>query len=166
MLLAATGRAGNPEIIGEGTAEFGRLVETVTEVAKLLAQAIVRDGEGATKFMTIRVEEGRTRADCAQVAKAIANSPLVKTAFFASDPNLGRILAAVGKAGIADLDQAKVGMSLGDVQVSRERRARGELHRGAGQGRHEGIRDPRSRDAGPRPSNAPPCGRATSRTTK
>ncbi len=117
MLLIATGRAGNPEIIGEGTAEFGKLCETVVEVAQLLAQAIVRDGEGATKFITITVEEGRTRGECMQVAKAVANSPLVKTAFFASDPNLGRILAAVGNSGIADLEASKVGLHLGAVKV-------------------------------------------------
>ncbi|HYC36816.1 MAG TPA: bifunctional glutamate N-acetyltransferase/amino-acid acetyltransferase ArgJ [Usitatibacter sp.] len=117
LLLVATNRAGNPEIVGEGTAEFGKLAVTVTEVAQLLAQAIVRDGEGATKFMTVHVEEGASRKECFAVAKSIANSPLVKTAFFACDPNLGRILAAVGKAGIADLDASRVGMFLGDVQV-------------------------------------------------
>jgi glutamate N-acetyltransferase/amino-acid N-acetyltransferase len=118
LLVIASGRAGNPEIVGEGTAEFGRLAVTMTEVAELLAQAIVRDGEGATKFMTITVAGGATRRECLQVAKAIANSPLVKTAFFASDPNLGRILAAVGNAGIADLDPAKVGLQLGGVTVA------------------------------------------------
>jgi glutamate N-acetyltransferase/amino-acid N-acetyltransferase len=117
LLLVATGRAGNPGINGEGTAEFGKLCATVTEVAQLLAQAIVRDGEGATKFITITVDEGATREECMRVAKSIANSPLVKTAFFASDPNLGRILAAIGKAGIADLDAAKVGLQLGNVTV-------------------------------------------------
>ena len=117
LLLVATGRAHNPEIIGEGTAEFGKLSEAVIEVAELLAQAIVRDGEGATKFITITVDEGATREECIRVGKAIANSPLVKTAFFASDPNLGRILAAVGNAGIADLDPSTVGLRLGDVTV-------------------------------------------------
>ena len=117
LVLAATGRAGNPEIVGEGTAEFGRLAVTVTEVAQILAQAIVRDGEGATKFITINVEEGATQEECVRVAKSIAHSPLVKTAFFASDPNLGRILAAIGNAGIADLDPARVGLQLGDVTV-------------------------------------------------
>jgi glutamate N-acetyltransferase/amino-acid N-acetyltransferase len=117
LLVAATGRAGNPEIVGEGTAEFGRLAVTMTEVAQLLAQAIVRDGEGATKFMTVIVDQGANRKECFAVAKEIANSPLVKTAFFASDPNLGRILAAVGNAGIADLDASKVGLKLGDVVV-------------------------------------------------
>jgi glutamate N-acetyltransferase/amino-acid N-acetyltransferase len=117
LLLVASGHAGNPEIVGTGTAEFGRLATTVLEVAQWLAQAIVRDGEGATKFMAITVEEAETRKEAMRVAKAVANSPLVKTAFFASDPNLGRILAAVGKSGVADLDPSKVGLWLGDVQV-------------------------------------------------
>ncbi len=117
LLLAASGRAGNPAIVGEGTAEFGKLFEAVLEVAQFLAQAIVRDGEGATKFITITVDEGETRAECMRVAKSIAHSPLVKTAFFASDPNLGRILAAVGNAGIADLDVERVGLQLGEVTV-------------------------------------------------
>jgi glutamate N-acetyltransferase/amino-acid N-acetyltransferase len=117
LLVVASGRAGNPEIRGEGTAEFGKLMVTMTEVAQLLAQAIVRDGEGATKFITITVDEGASVSECFAVAKRIANSPLVKTAFFASDPNLGRILAAVGNAGLADLDPAKVGLQLGEVTV-------------------------------------------------
>jgi glutamate N-acetyltransferase/amino-acid N-acetyltransferase len=83
----------------------------------VLAQAIARDGEGATKFITVTVDEGATREECVRVAKAIAHSPLVKTAFFASDPNLGRILAAIGNAGIADLDPAKVTLHLGNVLV-------------------------------------------------
>jgi glutamate N-acetyltransferase/amino-acid N-acetyltransferase len=85
-----------------------------------LAQAIVRDGEGATKFISIRVEGGHTQAECRQVAYAIAHSPLVKTAFFASDPNLGRILAAVGYAGIADLDQTKIDLYLDEVLVAKQ----------------------------------------------
>jgi len=117
LLVVATGRAGNPEIVGEGTAEFGRLAATMGEVAQILAQAIVRDGEGATKFITVTVEEGASRKECFAIAKAIANSPLVKTAFFASDPNLGRILAAIGNAGIAELDPSRVGLKLGDVTV-------------------------------------------------
>ena len=117
MLLIASCRAGNPKIVGEGTAEFNHLAETVTEVAQALAQAIVRDGEGATKFITIHVDGGDTREECVKVGKAIAHSPLVKTAFFASDPNLGRILAAIGNAGIADLDPSKVSLHLGDVLV-------------------------------------------------
>jgi glutamate N-acetyltransferase/amino-acid N-acetyltransferase len=90
----------------------------MTDVARQLAHAIVRDGEGATKFITVRVEGGKTAAECRQVAYAIAHSPLVKTAFFASDPNLGRILAAVGYAGIADLDQTKIDLYLDDVHVA------------------------------------------------
>jgi glutamate N-acetyltransferase/amino-acid N-acetyltransferase len=120
LLVVATGQAGNVEILGEGTAEFGKLCQCVLEVAQLLAQAIIRDGEGATKFITITVDEGATRAECFKVAKAIAHSPLVKTAFFASDPNLGRILAAVGNAGVQDLDPARVGLKLGDVTVVEE----------------------------------------------
>jgi glutamate N-acetyltransferase/amino-acid N-acetyltransferase len=117
LLVVATGKAGNPEILGEGTAEFGRLAVMITEVAELLAQAIVRDGEGATKFITVTVDGGKDRPECFAIAKSIANSPLVKTAFFASDPNLGRILAAIGNAGIADLDPGKVGLKLNDVTV-------------------------------------------------
>jgi glutamate N-acetyltransferase / amino-acid N-acetyltransferase len=117
LLLIASGAAHNPEIVGEGTAEFGKLCEAVLEVARDLAQALVRDGEGATKFITITVDEGATREECVRVGKAIANSPLVKTAFFASDPNLGRILAAVGNAGLADLDPSTVGLKIGDVVV-------------------------------------------------
>ena len=117
LLVVASGRAGNPEIRGEGTAEFGKLMVTMTEVAQHLAQAIVRDGEGATKFITVTVDEGATVSECFAVAKKVANSPLVKTAFFASDPNLGRILAAVGNAGLADLDASKIGLQLGEVVV-------------------------------------------------
>jgi glutamate N-acetyltransferase/amino-acid N-acetyltransferase len=120
LLVIASGRAGNPEIRGEGTAEFGQLAVTMIEVAQVLAQAIVRDGEGATKFITITVDEGLSVTECFSIAKSIANSPLVKTAFFASDPNLGRILAAIGNAGIADLDASKVGLQLGDVVVVRD----------------------------------------------
>ena len=86
-------------------------------MSKKLAQAIVRDGEGATKFITVKIEGGQTEAECRLAAYAIAHSPLVKTAFFASDPNLGRILAAVGYAGINDLDQTKIDLYLDDVHV-------------------------------------------------
>jgi glutamate N-acetyltransferase/amino-acid N-acetyltransferase len=88
------------------------------DVARKLAQAIVRDGEGATKFIAVRVEGGKTVEECLKVAYAISHSPLVKTAFFASDPNLGRILAAVGYAGIDDLDQTKIDLYLDDVHVA------------------------------------------------
>jgi glutamate N-acetyltransferase / amino-acid N-acetyltransferase len=118
FVLIATGKAGHPQINGEGTAEYAKLQLAVNEVAVLLAQAIVRDGEGATKFITIKVDGGKTRAECMKVAKAIGHSPLVKTAFFASDPNLGRILAAIGYAGINDLDPNKLKLHLGDVLVA------------------------------------------------
>ncbi len=118
FVLIATGKAGHPQIVGEGTREYTALQVAINEVAIELAQAIVRDGEGATKFMTVKVEKGKTRKECLQVAKAISHSPLVKTAFFASDPNLGRILAAVGNAGIADLDAEKIKLHLGDVLVA------------------------------------------------
>ena len=117
LLVIASGRAGNPEIVGEGTSEFGRLCECVCEVAEVLAQAIVRDGEGATKFIAITVDQGATREECVRVGKAIAHSPLVKTAFFASDPNLGRILAAIGNAGIPDLEPNRIGLEIGEVRV-------------------------------------------------
>jgi glutamate N-acetyltransferase/amino-acid N-acetyltransferase len=91
----------------------------ITHVAQHLAQAIVRDGEGATKFVSVRVERGRSAAECRKVAYAIAHSPLVKTAFFASDPNLGRILAAIGNAGVSDLEPAKVDLYLDEVLVAR-----------------------------------------------
>ena len=104
------------EVIGDQRS--GHNAAALTEVAVQLAQAIVRDGEGATKFITVQVDGGRDAAECRQVAYAIAHSPLVKTAFFASDPNLGRILAAVGYAGIADLDQGLIELFLDDVHVA------------------------------------------------
>ncbi|HWU81886.1 MAG TPA: bifunctional ornithine acetyltransferase/N-acetylglutamate synthase, partial [Methylophilaceae bacterium] len=118
LILMATGCAGNPEIASEHDAGYLVLRDALTEVATLLAQAIVRDGEGATKFMTIQVEAGRDVAECRKVAYAIAHSPLIKTAFFASDPNLGRILAAIGYAGIDDLDVNLLKLYLGDVLVA------------------------------------------------
>jgi glutamate N-acetyltransferase/amino-acid N-acetyltransferase len=117
FVLIATGKAGHPQINGEGTAEYGQLQLAVNEVAIQLAQAIVRDGEGATKFITVKVDGGKTRAECMKVAKAVGHSPLVKTAFFASDPNLGRILAAIGYSGV-DLDPNKITLHLGDVLVA------------------------------------------------
>ena len=118
FMLIATGEADTPEIADPTGADYAALRDAVTEVAQTLAQAIVRDGEGATKFMTIAVEGGADEAECRQVGYAIAHSPLVKTAFFASDPNLGRILAAIGYAGIADLDVDKIRLYLGDVLVA------------------------------------------------
>ena len=117
FMLMATRAAGHAEITSLASPEGQALREAVLAVAVQLAQAIVRDGEGATKFITVQVQGGRDEAECRQAAYAIAHSPLVKTAFFASDPNLGRILAAVGYAGIADLDQALIEMFLDDVHV-------------------------------------------------
>jgi glutamate N-acetyltransferase/amino-acid N-acetyltransferase len=120
FVLVASRRAGHAEI-GDLSSPDGRtLREAVVAVARQLAQAIVRDGEGATKFITVQIDGGRTVDECRQVAYAIAHSPLVKTAFYASDPNLGRILAAVGYAGIADLDQTRIDLFLDDVHVARE----------------------------------------------
>jgi glutamate N-acetyltransferase/amino-acid N-acetyltransferase len=117
FVVVATGQAGNQEIADLDSVDGQRLVAGLTEVARHLAHAIVRDGEGATKFIAVQVEGGRTAAECLQVAYAVAHSPLVKTAFFASDPNLGRILAAVGYAGVADLDATQIELHLGDVHV-------------------------------------------------
>ena len=117
FLLIATHQAGNPTITSLDSADGQALRDAVVAVSQQLAQAIVRDGEGATKFITVRIEGGRTEDECLQAAYAIAHSPLVKTAFFASDPNLGRILAAVGYAGIADLDQTLIDLYLDDVHV-------------------------------------------------
>ena len=117
-VLMATGSV-PATVSGVTGADFESLRAAVSEVCSELAQAIVRDAEGATKFITIEVSEGRDEAECRQVALTIAHSPLVKTAFFASDPNWGRILAAVGRAGIEGLDLAGVNISLGDVCVVR-----------------------------------------------
>ena len=118
FVVIATQKAQHAVITSLHTPTGQALKETMLEVARLLAQAIVRDGEGATKFITVRVGGGKDAAECRQVAYAIAHSPLVKTAFFASDPNLGRILAAVGYAGIDDLDQAGIDLWLDDVHVA------------------------------------------------
>lgn len=118
FVLVATGQSGAPLIDQTESTEFKLLLDAVTEVATYLAQALVRDGEGATKFITVRVEGGMNETECRKVGYAIAHSPLVKTAFFASDPNLGRILAAVGYAGIDDLDVSKVDLHLDDVMVA------------------------------------------------
>ena len=117
FLLIATGRAGHAPITALDSADGRVLRDAVVALAQQLAQAIVRDGEGATKFITVQVQGGRNAAECQLAAYAIAHSPLVKTAFFASDPNLGRILAAVGYAGIDDLDQGLIDLFLDDVHV-------------------------------------------------
>jgi glutamate N-acetyltransferase / amino-acid N-acetyltransferase len=118
FVVIATGRAAMDEIDDAASEAYAAFRTAVTDVAVRLAQAIVRDGEGATKFITIRVEGGRDADECRKVAYSIGHSPLVKTAFFASDPNLGRILAAIGYAGIADLDVGKVDLYLDDVRVA------------------------------------------------
>ncbi len=117
LILMASQQAGNVEIT-ENSPHFSVLRDALTEVAVELAQAIVRDGEGATKFMTVQVEGGQDAVECRKVAYAIAHSPLIKTAFFASDPNLGRILAAIGYAGVDQLDVSKLKLYLGDVLVA------------------------------------------------
>lgn len=118
FMLIASRQAPHADITELDSPEGAALRDAVVAVAEQLAQAIVRDGEGATKFITIKVEGGRSKEECRLVAYAIAHSPLVKTAFFASDPNLGRILAAVGYAGIADLDQGLIDLHLDDVHVA------------------------------------------------
>ncbi len=118
FVFIATNKAGHALITTLESEEGKALFQAMLQVARQLAQAIVRDGEGATKFITVQVEGGRNSAECLQVAYAIGHSPLVKTAFFASDPNLGRILAAVGYAGISDLDQTKIDLYLDDVHVA------------------------------------------------
>ncbi|EHR70115.1 glutamate N-acetyltransferase/amino-acid acetyltransferase [Burkholderiales bacterium JOSHI_001] len=118
FVLVATQAAGNAAITSLDSADGRALRDAVLAVSQQLAQAIVRDGEGATKFITVQVDAGRTEDECQRVAYAIAHSPLVKTAFFASDPNLGRILAAVGYAGIDDLDQGLIDLYLDDVHVA------------------------------------------------
>lgn len=117
FVVVATGRAGNTPITDLESPAGRALLAALTPVARQLAHAIVRDGEGATKFIAVQVDGGRDASECLLVAYAVAHSPLVKTAFFASDPNLGRILAAVGYAGIHDLDVNGIDLHLGDVQV-------------------------------------------------
>ncbi len=117
LILMATGQSGIAEVQDE-SADYFLLRDAMTEVATLLAQAIVRDGEGATKFMTVQGEAGRDVDECRKVAYAISHSPLIKTAFFASDPNLGRILAAIGYAGVDNLDVNAMQLYLGDVLVA------------------------------------------------
>jgi glutamate N-acetyltransferase/amino-acid N-acetyltransferase len=117
FVVAATGRAGIARIGDHADPRLAVIRDAIEAVAIDLAQAIVRDGEGATKFIAIRVERGREVAECRRVAFAIAHSPLVKTAFFASDPNLGRIVCAIGNAGARDLDPSAVSFWLDDVLV-------------------------------------------------
>ena len=119
FMLIATG-GGELEITDTASAEYYALAEAVIGLSQELAQMIVRDGEGATKFITVRVEQGRDLEECRKIAYAIGHSPLVKTAFFASDPNLGRILAAIGYAGVNDLDVNQINLYLDDVWVAKQ----------------------------------------------
>jgi glutamate N-acetyltransferase / amino-acid N-acetyltransferase len=118
FIVVATG-ASELEVNEIGSPEYAALADAVTSLSQQLAQMIVRDGEGATKFMTITVEDGASIEECRKIAYSIGHSPLVKTAFFASDPNLGRILAAIGYAGIDDLDVGKLNLYLDDVWVAK-----------------------------------------------
>ncbi|SFD62523.1 bifunctional glutamate N-acetyltransferase/amino-acid acetyltransferase ArgJ [Massilia yuzhufengensis] len=118
FIIVATG-AGSLVVDSASGFEFEALKDAVTDISRNLAQQIIRDGEGATKFMTITVEQGASVEECRKIAYSIAHSPLVKTAFFASDPNLGRILAAVGYAGVDDLDVTKLDLYLDDVWVAK-----------------------------------------------
>jgi glutamate N-acetyltransferase/amino-acid N-acetyltransferase len=129
FIVIATQQAHHAPVASWDGAGARALKAALLDVARLLAQAIVRDGEGATKFITVRVEGGRNALECRQVAYAIGHSPLVKTAFFASDPNLGRILAAVGYAGIEDLDATGIDLFLDEVHVA------------TGGGRHPAYRE-------------------------
>lgn len=120
FVIAATGRAQMEPIVSLEDPRLEALVQVLTSVAQTLSQNMIRDGEGATKFITIDVEEARTPEEALQVAYAVAHSPLVKTAFFASDPNLGRILAAVGNARVEDLDSGLVNLWLDEVWVAKD----------------------------------------------
>ncbi len=120
FILAATGKAGNPVIEEVDSAEASVLLDALESVARSLAQAVVRDGEGATKFVTVAVEGGNSESECLQVAYTIAESPLVKTALFASDPNWGRLAMAIGRAGVENLNPAGVQVFFDEVQVMRD----------------------------------------------
>ncbi|OTG93931.1 bifunctional ornithine acetyltransferase/N-acetylglutamate synthase [Acinetobacter sp. ANC 4654] len=119
-IFVATGQAGGTEITSVDDARYKVVLDVLTRVMKRLAQLIVRDGEGATKFMTVAVEGGADTQECCDIAYSIAHSPLVKTAFFASDPNWGRILAAIGYAGVKNLDVEKIQVWLDDVQICKD----------------------------------------------
>ncbi|NHB59244.1 bifunctional glutamate N-acetyltransferase/amino-acid acetyltransferase ArgJ [Acinetobacter sp. 194] len=119
-IFAATGQAGGVEIASEDDSRYAVVLEVLSRVMKRLAQLIVRDGEGATKFMTVAVEGGANSQECCDIAYSIAHSPLVKTAFFASDPNWGRILAAIGYAGVPNLDVEKIQVWLDNVQICKD----------------------------------------------
>lgn len=118
FMLIATGASG-VDVGAPGSADYALFEQAVVALSQELAQMIIRDGEGATKFITVTVEEGASVEECRKIAYSIAHSPLVKTAFFASDPNLGRILAAIGYAGVDDLDVSKLNLYLDDVWVAK-----------------------------------------------
>lgn len=120
FILIATGQSGAAPVASRQDPRFAALRQALADAALDLATKIVRDAEGATKFMTIQVEQAATQEEALKVAYAVAQSPLVKTAFYASDPNLGRILCAIGYAGIDDLDVSRVNLWLGDVLVARQ----------------------------------------------
>lgn len=115
-ICIATGKAGN-QVLDENHSQWAQFYSALEEITRQLAHAIVRDGEGATRFISINVKQGVNRCQCRQVALTVAHSPLVKTAFFAGDPNLGRILAAIGRSGIENLDMDNVSVSLGSLPV-------------------------------------------------
>ena len=119
-IFVATGQAGGAQISSESDSRYAVVLDVLTRVMKRLAQLIVRDGEGATKFITVAVEGGANTQECCDIAYSIAHSPLVKTAIFASDPNWGRILAAIGYAGVPNLDVEKIQVWLGDVQICKD----------------------------------------------
>lgn len=119
-IFAATGQAGGAEITSTADQRYSVVLDVLTRVMKRLAQLIVRDGEGATKFITVAVEGGLNTQECCDIAYSIAHSPLVKTAFFASDPNWGRILAAIGYAGVPNLNVEKIQVWLDDVQICKD----------------------------------------------
>lgn len=117
-MLVATGKAALPEVTEANGELFAKLKQAVFEVSMEVAQSIVRDGEGATKFVTVVVNGGANHQECLDVGYAVAHSPLIKTALFASDPNWGRILAAVGRAGVPELDVSKIDVYLGAVCIA------------------------------------------------
>ncbi len=131
-VLMATGQAMAIPIVDDQSVAYQQFCQAMTAVCIELAQAVIRDGEGATKFITINVEGGESEADCRQVAYTVAHSPLVKTAFFASDPNWGRILAAVGRAGIEALDVGRVAIYLDEVCIVRDGGRAAEYEEAAG----------------------------------
>ncbi len=132
-VLIATGKAVNKKITVNDDKNLPILQQCINEVCEYLATAIVRDGEGATKFITITVQRGASSQECLDVAYAVATSPLVKTAFFASDPNWGRILAAIGRAGITDLDISRVAIYLNDCRIVNQGSRASEYTEEAGQ---------------------------------